>query len=83
MKYYIYVLKSELNGRYYIGTTNNIIRRLNEHNSGKSKSTCMYKPWKCIYKEEFSNISESYKRERYLKSLRKRSEIEKIINKAS
>jgi len=37
--YYVYVLKSEVDGRLYKGLTENLEIRLKQHNSGKSKST--------------------------------------------
>ena len=41
--YFVYVLKSENNWRFYVGMTENIERRLTEHNSGKTKSTKGYR----------------------------------------
>lgn len=67
MKYTVYFLKSCAKERYYIGCTTNIEKRLKEHNLGKTKSIKPYKPWKLIYREEFSNKKEAYKREWYLK----------------
>ena len=40
----VYAIKSELDGRIYVGFTDCIERRLKEHNSGKTKSTKGYKP---------------------------------------
>jgi putative endonuclease len=37
--WYVYILRSKIDKDLYIGTTNNINRRLNEHNSGKVDST--------------------------------------------
>jgi predicted GIY-YIG superfamily endonuclease len=37
--WYVYILRSEVDKKLYIGSTNNINRRLNEHNSGKVDST--------------------------------------------
>ncbi|HLC83845.1 MAG TPA: GIY-YIG nuclease family protein, partial [Bacteroidia bacterium] len=44
--YYVYILQSELNDSFYKGCTNDLERRLIEHNSGKEKSTKRYLPWK-------------------------------------
>lgn len=66
--YYIYVLYSEKFDRIYIGQTKNIPKRLIEHNTGLSKSTKHYLPWKLIYSEEFKTRSEAIKREKELKS---------------
>ena len=48
--------------------TTDLARRLNEHNSGKTKSIKAYIPWKIIYTEEYDSEIEARKREKYLKS---------------
>lgn len=66
--YFVYILRSEQFDRRYVGITDNLNRRLQEHNSGKMKSTKAYKPWKIVYHEETLNRIEARKREKYLKS---------------
>jgi len=39
MMWYVYILRSALDKKLYIGSTNDISHRLNEHNSGKVYST--------------------------------------------
>ncbi len=68
MKFFVYAIKSQLDGRIYVGFTSDIDRRLQEHNSGKTKSTKGFKPWKLIYFEECIGRVEARKREKYLKS---------------
>ena len=65
--WYVYILKSTKNKRFYIGVTERLEIRIVEHNQGKAKSTKPYRPWNIIYKEEFNNKSEAYKREYWLK----------------
>ncbi len=48
--------------------TDNLERRLKEHNSGKSKSTKGFIPWELIYQVELENREIARKREKYLKS---------------
>ncbi len=48
--------------------TNNIVRRLKEHNSGVNRSTKAYHPFELIYSEEYESRIEARKREKYLKS---------------
>ncbi|MFI5219066.1 MAG: GIY-YIG nuclease family protein [Bacteroidia bacterium] len=67
-KYYTYVLRSEKDGRFYVGMTGNIERRINEHNRGKVFSTKGYLPWKLIKTEEFSSRREAREKEKYLKN---------------
>jgi len=66
--YFVYVLKSKKDQKRYIGFTDNLERRLNEHNSGKVKSTKNRKPLDLIYCEEYESKSEAMNREKYFKS---------------
>ena len=66
--WYIYALKSIKDGNLYIGISENPERRLQDHNSGMTKSTKTRKPFKIIYKESCDNRIEARKREKYLKS---------------
>jgi putative endonuclease len=66
--YYVYVLKSTKDDEWYTGCTNNIKRRLEEHNTGKVPSTKERIPFVLIYCEMSPNAKDSYKREKYLKS---------------
>lgn len=44
---YVYILQSEIHpDRFYIGSTNDLARRLSEHNNGESIHTNKFKPWK-------------------------------------
>ncbi|OGM22641.1 endonuclease [Candidatus Woesebacteria bacterium RIFCSPHIGHO2_01_FULL_39_17] len=80
--YFVYVLKSLTNGRFYTGSTSNLERRLNEHNLGKSKYTRLTKPFNLIYKEEYKTRVEAYKRELFFKTGKGR-ELLKILIKQS
>jgi putative endonuclease len=77
--FYVYILKSEKNNSYYIGYCSNIDRRLNQHNKGFVKSTKKYAPWKLVYIEEYKDRIEAMKREKQIKSWKKRCLIEKLI----
>lgn len=68
MRYITYVLKSLNFKKTYIGHTDNLERRLREHNDGKGVFTKRYKPWKVLHVEMFNCEEESIKREKYLKS---------------
>ena len=48
--------------------TNNLERRLNEHNNGENRSTKAYKPFELVYFEEFKTRMEARNKEKYLKS---------------
>lgn len=66
--YFIYVLKSERFSKSYVGYTDNVERRLEEHNSGRGNFTSTYKPWKLVYTETFEKQSDALEREKFLKS---------------
>jgi putative endonuclease len=81
MKYFIYVIKSK-EGFIYKGMTDNLHRRLVEHNN-KTLSfwTKRGTNWELIYKEEFDNKTEALKRERWLKTGVGREYLVRILNK--
>ena len=55
------------NGKYYVGSTDNLERRLKEHESGRGCGfTKAHLPVKLVYKEEYTTIEEAYQRERQL-----------------
>ena len=66
--FYTYVLQSKLNGRWYTGSTNDLRKRLKQHNDGKSNFTKKYKPYEIIYYEACVNEQDARSRELYLKS---------------
>lgn len=66
--YYVYVLRSERDGRLYIGFTNNLEKRLELHNSAKVESTKHRAPFNLIYYEANLCKDDAVRRERYLKT---------------
>jgi putative endonuclease len=69
MSYKIYILKSLKDGGYYIGFTSNIEKRLQQHQSGKVRSTRHRRPLILHYNEDFAKKTDAIKREHFLKSL--------------
>jgi len=72
MFFYIYVLQSIKDDRLYIGYTNNLRRRIDEHNKGFNFSTKFRLPFKLIYFEGCTNEQDAKRREGYLKTTRGR-----------
>jgi len=65
--YFVYVLKSQRDGNLYVGSTSDLERRLEEHNSGKSKSTAARRPFQVVYYEAYSAEADARHREHNLK----------------
>jgi len=65
--YYLYLLKSKKDKRLYIGFTNNLKRRLKQHNRGEVISTKGRRPLELVYYEAYSSKKDAMKREKNLK----------------
>ena len=66
--YYTYVIQSEKDKRFYTGFTNDLRKRLSEHNSGKVASTKNRGTFLLVYYEACLNEQDATAREKYLKS---------------
>ncbi|MBI1971570.1 MAG: GIY-YIG nuclease family protein [Candidatus Wildermuthbacteria bacterium] len=80
---FLYILKSIEHGNYYIGITQDLENRLRKHNRGQVFSTRSRRPWDVIHKEYYNTRSAAFHREKYLKSLKSREALEKIITASS
>jgi len=68
--FYVYVLKSSKDKALYIGCTNDLKRRFEEHNKGLSKATKNRAPFVLIYYESYLSFSDARKREAKLKKFK-------------
>jgi putative endonuclease len=76
-----YVLVSEFKGlRFYVGISSDIENRLTQHNSGKTKSTKGYRPWRLFFFEEYKTSIEARGSEIYLKSGTGKEKIKRMWN---
>jgi len=75
---WVYILKLS-NGLYYTGSTTNIEQRLRDHQHGKSGYTCKHLPIELVFKQYYSNFSLARKTENYIKKMKSKKFIEKII----
>lgn len=66
--YFVYVLKSVKDEKFYTGYTSDLEKRIEEHNAGISKSTAYRRPFERVYFEGSRNIKDAMHREKYLKS---------------
>ena len=63
--YYLYVLLSLKDNKFYIGYTNNLRRRIQEHNQRKNISTAKRLPVQLIFYEAYPTKADAERRERY------------------
>jgi putative endonuclease len=63
-----YILQSEKTQRYYTGSTDNLENRLEEHNSGETKSIRFGIPWKVVHVEQFETRAEAFRKEKQIKA---------------
>ena len=68
MEYFVYVLLSKKDNKFYTGFTSNLTQRIQEHNSGKVSSTKYRIPLELVYFEGCHNQKDALHREKYLKS---------------
>ena len=80
--YYVYVLLSQKDKNLYIGFTENIQQRLDEHNAGKNVSTRLRRPFKLIYYEGHTSKSDALRREKYFKSSKGKTTLKQILKDA-
>ncbi len=68
--YHVYIIKSLKDGKFYTGFTNDLKRRIAEHNRGctSTPSTLGRGPFELVYSEEVPNSLEARKREKFFKS---------------
>ena len=65
---YSYVLFSEKDGKFYVGSTGDLRNRLQQHNKGRVRSTAYRRPLRLIYYEGCLRVDDAQRRERYLKT---------------
>jgi putative endonuclease len=76
--FYLYVLRSEKTGRRYVGSSQDVDSRLQQHNSGQSLATKHGAPWKLIHQEAFMTRPEAVRRERVYKTGRGRDLLDRL-----
>ncbi|HKJ47605.1 MAG TPA: GIY-YIG nuclease family protein [Christiangramia sp.] len=79
--YIVYAILSEVDGRIYVGMSQDAEKRLKEHNSGKTRSTKGYRPWRLFFTEEHFTREEARKREIYWKSGIGKEQLKEILSK--
>ena len=66
--FYVYAIRSRTRNYIYVGLTDNVLRRLHQHNTGLNPTTKPYAPFDLIWSGAYQTRSEARKKEKYLKS---------------
>jgi len=77
--HWVYIIQSEADGTYYVGSTENVSARLEQHNLGWTRSTKAMRPWKVVHIQECQTKTEAMKRERQIKQMKSRVYIQRLI----
>jgi putative endonuclease len=79
--YFVYILFSEKLNKYYVGTTDDVERRLFEHNSGFYDGVFTSKgiPWRLCLSYSCDTSDKAYALERFIKRMKSRKFIEKLL----
>ena len=78
--YTVYILKSLKTGKRYFGYTNDLKRRLWEHNHATKGFALRHKPFQLLFTREFSRKNDATKFENYLKKLKGGNKFREIID---
>ena len=79
MFYYVYILQSKKDNKFYVGHTKNIKKRVFEHNSGRVTSTKSRCPLILIFYEAYLAERDAIRREGYLKSTKGKRAIKLML----
>ncbi|MBI4654511.1 MAG: GIY-YIG nuclease family protein [Nitrospirae bacterium] len=77
--YWVYIIKSALVNKYYVGHTANIESRIFHHRAGREKYTKIASDWQVVFSKEFKTRKEAKEVENFIKKQKSKIFIEKII----
>lgn len=78
-KGYVYILKDK-GGKFYVGSTDNLERRLKQHKSGHTQTTRNMDNFKIVLKQEYDSLDLARKVELKIKKLKRKDYVEKMVN---
>ncbi|MCD6412835.1 MAG: GIY-YIG nuclease family protein [Elusimicrobia bacterium] len=76
---FVYILQSEKDNGYYIGSTHHLTRRIERHSQGRVNATKSRRPLKLVYFEKCPSYSVAMKKEKFVKKQKSRKYIENLI----
>ena len=77
--WYVYVLRSVKDQKFYIGSTNDLQRRVAEHQVGKNISTAKRLPLELTYFEGHRSKEDAIRREKYFKTTKGKVTLRQIL----
>ncbi len=77
----VYILKSTKNNSFYVGCTNDLTRRLKEHQANKTRSLKNKGPFELVYQENYNTLQEARKREAKIKSYKGGNAFKNLIKR--
>ena len=80
--FFVYVLRSIQVDVFYVGHTDDLAKRIGEHQAGRSPYTKTRGPWELVYVEVFSTRSEAMRREGEIKGRKSRRYIERLVKQS-
>lgn len=80
--FYVYVLQSEKDGKFYVGFSTDLKKRVKYHKQGKNKSTKGRRPLKLIYYEAHASEKDARRREKYFKTDKGKSSLRQMLRTA-
>lgn len=75
---WVYILKTK-NGQYYVGSTDDVVRRLKQHSQKHTATTARLKIEEIVLKQEYETLAKARTVERKIKKLKRKDYIEKMI----
>ncbi len=79
MAFQMYILRSSSTGRFYVGHTGDLTKRLFEHTHRRSPSTRDRGPWELVHAEQFPTRAQASRRERQVKSMKSHTWVEQLV----
>ena len=77
--YYIYILISKKDGKFYVGFTENLKNRFTQHQNGECESTAPRRPFELIFYEAYRNKYDALRREKYFKTSKGKTALKTML----